>query len=166
MNAQDALARARDLLSDSTPLKTDCSRVCARACCAPDEDGRGGMLLFPYEESLYRPLPDGFSVVPDASVVQNGRLLVCRGECAREDRPLACRLFPLLPVRRGGVVRAVRDGRAWAVCPLMECGLCGLNEDFVRAVREAGEALYSCPEHAEFLDATHALIASMRAMRF
>ena len=166
MNAPDALARARALLADITPLKNDCGRVCGHACCAPDEDGQGGMLLFPGEEIFYSPLPNGFSLVPDTSVIPNGRLLTCSGECARKDRPLACRLFPLLPAQRNGVVRAVRDGRAWAVCPLMECGLGGLNEDFVRAVREVGEALYACPEHAAYLDALHAYILSMRAMRF
>ena len=139
MNASDALARARALLADITPLKDDCGRVCGHACCAPDEDGQGGMLLFPGEEIFYSPLPNGFLLSPDASVVPNGRLLTCAGECARKDRPLACRLFPLLPVLKNGVVRAVR---------------------------EAGEALYACPEHAAYLDALHAYILSMRAMRF
>ena len=55
MDALEAVIRARDLLSDVTPLKTDCGRICGGACCQPDEDGQGGMLLFPGEEGLYDP---------------------------------------------------------------------------------------------------------------
>ena len=144
--------KARDLLDAVTPLKADCGRACGGACCQPDEDGQGGMLLFPGEEALYADLPEGFSIREDSAVLPGAKLLICDGFCARESRPLSCRLFPMLPTRTG----AKMDWRAWAVCPLMESGKRGLNPAFVQAVRDAGKLLYACPEHAALLDAIHA----------
>ena len=110
------------------------------------------MLLFPMEEVLYADLPEGFSIREDDAVLPGLKLLTCSGTCHREDRPLSCRLFPMLPTRTG----AKMDRRAWAVCPLMASGKRGLNPAFVQAVKEAGKLLYACPEHAAFLDALHA----------
>ena len=52
MEALDAVLRAREMLMDVTPLRRDCGGVCGAACCACDEDGQGGMLLFPGEDAL------------------------------------------------------------------------------------------------------------------
>ena len=49
----DILARARAILEDVTPLKTDCGLTCTGACCRPMEGEMTGMLLFPGEESYY-----------------------------------------------------------------------------------------------------------------
>ncbi len=152
MDALEAVIRARELLKDATPLKGDCGRVCGGACCQSDEDGQGGMLLFPGEEALYAPLPDGWRIQRDDGAIPGALLLLCDGACERDRRPLACRLFPLLPVRGG----CIMDRRGWAVCPLMACGKRGLARAFVQAVTEAGEILYACPAHAAFLDALHA----------
>ena len=152
MGALDAVVWAREHLMDVTPLRRDCGRTCGAACCRSDEDGQGGMLLFPGEEALYEALPDGFSIQEDDAVMPGMKLLTCDGVCARESRPLSCRLFPMLPTRTG----AKMDRRAWAVCPLMESGKRGLNPAFVEAVKETGTILYACPEHAAFLDALHA----------
>lgn len=152
MDGLTAVMKARELLRDVTPLTMDCGRVCGGACCQSDEDGQGGMLLFPGEEALYDPLPAGFFLQRDDAVMPGCLLLTCEGHCDREARPLSCRLFPLLPTRTG----AKMDRRAWAVCPLMEYGKQGLRTDFVAAAREAGSILYACPEHAAFLDALHA----------
>ncbi|MBQ7656378.1 MAG: hypothetical protein IJS41_07715 [Clostridia bacterium] len=151
MEALEAVLEARRMLDSVTPLKADCGRSCGGACCQPDEDGQGGMLLFPGEDVLYAPLPTGFSICEDSAVLPGMKLLTCSGTCNREDRPLSCRLFPMLPTRNG----AKMDWRAWAVCPLMESGKRGLNPAFVEAVKEAGKILYACPEHAAFLDALH-----------
>ena len=152
MDALEAVRAARELLEAVTPLKEDCGRFCGGACCLPDEDGRGGMLLFPGEETLFDPLPESFSLGRDDGVTPGAWLLTCGGSCGRKERPLSCRLFPLLPTRTG----AVMDRRAWAVCPLMEYGKRGLRPDFVAAVAAAGKLLYACPEHTAFLDALHA----------
>ena len=58
---RDVLLRAYAIIGDKTPMLTDCGLMCGAACCQPDEDGQGGMLLFPGEEGLYDPLPEGFS---------------------------------------------------------------------------------------------------------
>ena len=152
MTALEAVQAARELLRDVTPLTRDCGKICGAACCRTDEDGQGGMLLFPGEEALYRPLPPGFHWTIDDSVMAGLRLLTCEGVCRRDQRPLACRLFPLLPTRTG----ARLDRRAWAVCPLMDSGVRGMQTEFADAVKKAGKILYACPEHAAFLDALHA----------
>lgn len=152
MEPLEAVMKVRDLLDAVTPLKTDCGRACGGACCQPDEDGQGGILLFPGEEALYADLPEGFSIREDHAVLPGAKLLICDGFCERESRPLSCRLFPMLPTRTG----ARMDRRAWAVCPLMESGKRGLDPAFVQAVKDAGKLLYACPEHAAFLDAIHA----------
>ena len=151
MEPLEQVIAARRLLENITPLNQDCGRYCGGACCQSDEDGQGGMLLFPGEEALYRELPEGFFIEKNDGVVSGAYLLTCDGVCDRQDRPLSCRLFPLLPTRKG----AKLDRRGWAVCPLMENGKSGLRPEFVAAVREAGALLYACPEHAAFLDALH-----------
>ena len=95
MTCSTALTAARALLSDVTPLKSDCGRLCGGACCQPSTEETQGMLLFPGEEALYAGL-DGYRVLDCAE----GKLLVCAGRCRREERPLSCRIFPLLPLLR------------------------------------------------------------------
>lgn len=152
MGALEAVIKARSLLENVTPLKTDCGRVCGGACCQCDEDGQGGMLLFPEEEKLFNPLPEGFTLTENTQLGEKRWLLNCAGICERQNRPLSCRLFPMLPTKKG----AKMDRRGWAVCPLMEYGKRGLNPEFVDAVREAGRILYACPEHERFLESIHA----------
>ena len=72
MEVLEAVLEARRLLECVTPLKTDCGRACGGACCQPDEDGQGGMLLFPGEEALYADLPEGFSPAAHRNGGQNG----------------------------------------------------------------------------------------------
>ena len=155
MNALEAVQAAREILKDVTPMKTDCGRVCGAACCAPDEEGKGGMLLFPGEEQLYDVLPDGFSILPDDTVVPDGKLLICMGHCPRDKRPLSCMFFPLRPTWKG-TVRI--DRRGLHVCPLAEYGVGGLNPDFVEAAKKAADVLISCPEQEDYLRALGAHI--------
>ena len=152
MEALEAVKLARSLLENATPLNNDCGRVCGAACCQSDEDGKGGMLLFPEEEKLYDPLPYGFTVTESTELGMKCLLLTCEGHCERAARPLSCRFFPLLPTENG----VIMDRRGWAVCPLMEYGRQGLNPDFADAVRAAGQVLYACPEHAAMLKAIRA----------
>lgn len=159
MQPLEAVKKARAILQQITPLKRDCGRYCGAACCAADEDGQGGMLLFPGEEGLYEVLPEGFSLIPDDAVYSGAWLLQCEGYCERDMRPLSCMLFPLLPTRD----KPVMDHRGWAVCPLMQSGVGGLQKEFVDAVKEAGDVLYACPETAAFLDAIHAYNKSLQS---
>ena len=143
-----AVSAAREKLKNVTPLKRDCGRVCGARCCRPLEGEETGMLLFPGEVEAYAGKA-GFEVRKTA----RGDLLICSGTCDREDRPLSCRLFPLLPViGDDGKVRAVTDLRAKAVCPLARQGKSAVDPDFAEAVREAGEILAAEDEQAVFLD--------------
>lgn len=140
MTGTERILAARKALENLTPLRGDCGRTCGAACCRPDEDGNGGMLLFPGEEALYEPCPDWARLVPSADF-PGQYLFTCSGRCERAMRPLACRIFPLTPRVREDGVTVEPDVRAWPVCPLMEYGVDGLSAAFVQAVRDAAESL-------------------------
>ena len=140
------LEAARGLLADCTPLRTDCGRLCGAACCASLEGEETGMLLFPGEEEACGDQP-GFSLRRTAG----GSLLVCSGSCDRAARPLACRLFPLLPLLRNGEIRVETDLRAKTVCPLARQRLDALGQDYVEAVRRCGETLAADAVQRAFL---------------
>ena len=141
-----ALVEARELLKDITPLRMDCGQVCGGACCRSLDGERTGMLLFPGEDAFYRGRP-GYEVLE----TETGPLLVCDGTCERAERPLSCRLFPVLPVVRAEGVKVAMDARARAACPLAGQGVRGLSEAFVEAVRQVGQALMEDAEQGEFL---------------
>ena len=143
----DALFSAREKLNDVTPLKRDCGRVCGSRCCRSCEGEETGMLLFPGEEALYRD-KEGWRILD----TESGRLLICPGTCDRDERPLACRLFPLLPVIREGRIRAAVDQRARAVCPLARQGIRTMAPAFADAVREAGEILAADEKQRRMLE--------------
>ena len=142
-----AIETARALLETLTPLKTDCGRLCGARCCASLEGEETGMLLFPGEEDLYEDRM-GWRMVPAGKEL----LLICPGTCDRKDRPLACRMFPLMPVIRPDGTTAVRtDERARGICPLARQGKRAMDPDFTEAVREAGDMLAREPEQRDFL---------------
>ncbi len=155
LTAQEALLLARELLTSATPLKRDCGSLCGAACCQPVGEGENGMYLFPGEEALYDPLPDWARVLPTEWKLAGKRvkLLACAKECPREQRPLACRVFPLIARPRGRGIGLQMDPRAWPVCPLMPHGERGLDAVFVKATRAAFELLWEYPEHRAFLRA-------------
>ena len=119
------------------------------------------MLLFPGEEELYKDRP-GWTIRQTAL----GRMLVCSGTCDRAERPLACRMFPLLPeVREDGGVRVVTDLRAKAICPLARQGRSAMDPAFIEAVREAGELLKGDGAQAAFLRSLAAEQAELKELR-
>lgn len=132
----ERLLAARALLETLTPLRIDCGTTCGHRCCASVEGEETGMLLFPGEESYYEGL-EGYVIRPSAL----GSLLICSGRCNRCDRPLSCRLFPLLPVVREDGVKVTVDLRAKAVCPLAQQGKASMSVEFADAVRQAGRFL-------------------------
>ena len=143
-----AVSAAREKLKNVTPLKRDCGRICDARCCRPLEGENTGMLLFPGEAEAYAG-KDGFEVRKTAQ----GDLLLCSGVCDRDERPLSCRLFPLLPViGDDGKIRVVTDLRGKTVCPLARQGKSAMDPAFADAVREAGEILAAEDEQAVFLD--------------
>jgi len=147
---------ARALLDKVTPLNRDCGALCGAACCQADEDGRGGMLLYPGEENCYADLPAGFSL----REVPEGMLLTCKGACERHTRPLACRVFPLVMTVMDNRPGVMLDPRAWPLCPLMPSGIQGLRRDFVEKVHQAAELLSAHPRQRAFLERQQRLISA------
>lgn len=142
----EVLRQAREILADVTPLKRDCGRICGARCCASLEGEETGMLLFPGEEDFYENL-EGWKIIPAGREL----LLVCPGECDRRDRPLACRVFPLLPVPAGNGISVRTDERSRAVCPLARQGKAGMDPAFTEAVERAGELLIREESQKAFL---------------
>lgn len=142
----EVLARARGILEDLTPLKTDCGLTCNGACCRPMEGEMTGMLLFPGEEAYYEDR-EGYRM----TATEQGTLLICSGRCHRADRPLSCRLMPLIPLIREDAVRVATDLRAKTVCPLARQGKDALDPDFVSAVRQVGRILAEDETQRAFL---------------
>lgn len=138
------IERARELVENLTPLRTDCGLTCGAACCQADEDGQGGVTLFPGEAELYEGA--GWAKI-------DGGVLTCGGRCPREARPLGCRIFPLTPARKPSGALLLRvDRRAFAMCPLAPHGIRALDPVFVSAVRKALSIIDETPEGREFLD--------------
>ncbi|MBQ9010587.1 MAG: hypothetical protein IJ088_14865, partial [Clostridia bacterium] len=144
------LITARALLLDETPLVRNCGSLCGAACWEGDETQ--GMLLFPGEEELDENCTFGHILTPGYRLGgQLARLFVCRGTCPREQRPLACRLFPLFLKVEGDSVRVIPDPRARGLCPLYASGITGLRTSFVEAVRAASVPLMQSPAIRAFL---------------
>lgn len=142
----ESVAQARALFDDLTPLRTDCGQTCGGACCQPMEGENTGMLLFPGEDRYYEGRP-GYQLTR----TDHGMLLTCDGRCERADRPLSCRLFPLLPILREDGIKVATDLRAKAVCPLARQGKDALVPEFVAAVRQAGRILAQDEPQRAFL---------------
>ena len=156
----ECLARARAILDDLTPLSMDCGLTCGGACCRPLEGENTGMLLFPGEEAYYQGR-EGYRLTE----TPQGILLTCSGRCDRADRPLSCRLFPLIPLLRPDGVKVATDQRARTVCPLARHGKDGLRPEFVAAVREIGQILAEDEAQRAFLVQLTAGQDELKALR-
>ncbi len=132
--------RVNKALSFSTPLKTDCGKLCDKRCCKGD--GETGMLLFPFEETTLK--------VKEENGV---RLAVCSGICNREERPLSCRIFPFFPyVTSEGKIEVRRDLRGLSVCPLIKISdEVRWNRGFLFRLKRVGRLLKKDEAILEFL---------------
>ena len=143
------LKRAYDAIGDLTPMLNDCGALCGAACCGTDEDGQGGVHLFPGEAARLKRCEWVDRVVPGSFAP----IMLCNGTCERALRPLGCRIFPLTPVRGKNGKWTVRlDARARAMCPLVQSGIGGLDPEFTRAVRSALRIIAEDPEGEAFLE--------------
>ena len=142
------ILRAYAAIGELTPMINDCGLLCGGACCQADEDGQGGVYLFPGEEELLRNC--GWGRVQETPFAP---MLACDGPCDRDRRPLGCRIFPLTPVRgKNGKWTVRMDARARAMCPLSASGIGGLDPAFVRAVRDAVRVVAGEEEGEAFLE--------------
>lgn len=106
---------------DATPLPVDCGALCGKACCESDDD-ETGMYLFPGEEKLFINNPD-FKVIKSDFTYGNksADIVICKGVCNRDLRPLSCRIFPLIPYyNKSSGLKIISDPRAYTVCPLSQ----------------------------------------------
>ena len=159
----ELVVEARELLRDITPMKCDCGELCGAACCVEPEDGEIiGMALFPGEKALYESRSEWYKLYYD----HRGKnpVLVCRGECPRDQRPLACRIFPLTPYIKNGKMSVKMDARSAAMCPLYAHGKRGLQNEFVQKVEQAAEILQRSGSMRLFVENTSREIDAAQEM--
>ncbi len=128
-----------EMLENVTPLKKDCGVLCDAACCA-ETDERTGMLLFPYEEKMLANA--GFDIEEsncEYGEDKTAKILFCEGDCDRRFRPLACRIFPLMPYKKpGGELEIIMNPAAKGMCPLARSlEVSQLEPEFIKAVTRA-----------------------------
>jgi len=140
------------LLENITPLPVDCGQLCDGACCKGEEGA--GMLLFPGEEALFDGKA-GFEIVDTEYVLPSGyvvKLLLCSDICDRKERPLACRIFPLLGFWIDDKIEVRIDPRAREVCPLAFVGIQeGITTEFILKVKKVFEILMKDARCEEFI---------------
>ncbi|MBP3371330.1 MAG: hypothetical protein J6L88_02265 [Clostridia bacterium] len=126
----DTLKQARQLLEHVTPMKSDCGALCSGICCSEAEGD--GMVLLPGEEKFY----EGADW---CEILQRGqdKILVCRGTCPRENRPFACRIFPICVNVTEDKTTVGIEPLAKSICPLCDHGLKGLDREFRDAAKQA-----------------------------
>jgi len=109
------------------------------------------MLLFPGEAEALA----GVRFLRFMSRTLNDRpvtMAVCRGRCIRARRPLACRIYPLAPRLRDGILTVAPDPRARNGCPLLDPSAGNsIAPAFVQAVTDAFQALRRDPVTDAFL---------------
>ncbi len=109
------------LHNKQTPLTTDCGLICDTACCKGDANT--GMILFPGEEKLFAGYKGKWFSMTDSNIVlsnnQQLQLLTCNGDCPRDKRPLACRIFPFMPyITEQDELEIMLDLKSVKTCPL------------------------------------------------
>ena len=158
--------KAYALLERITPLPVDCGKFCSRACC--NGDSQTGMELFPYEDMLLKGKKD-FSILPAEDKEKYG-LCVCEGFCRREERPLACRIFPFFPLvytnkRTGRLeIRIIQDPRGRSLCPLVQQDI-SPQPIFERRLRRATRILLKDPVLREYILKTGSFLMDIEAFR-
>ena len=133
--------RVKRTLGTKTPLRADCGALCEKRCCKGDSGT--GMLLFPQETGAF-----------PQKICGERRLAVCGGTCKRENRPLSCRLFPLLPAQTAqGRIRVLTDSRGIGICPLVTHEKdVRFSARFLHRVQKAGKLLYADADCRRFLE--------------
>ncbi len=144
-----------DFYGDSTPLLVDCGQLCNGACCKSDDNEETGMYLFPGEEKLFLHNPD-FKIIDSEFEYYNGKfakILICKGVCNRNLRPLSCRIFPIIPYLKHNTYELIFDPRAKSVCPLLSLNdISELNKNFIRKSKRVINLLLNFKEARLFLE--------------
>ena len=139
---------------NTTPLTVDCGKLCDGACCKSDENEETGMYLFPGEEVLFYNNPD-FKIIDSEFFYSEkcAKILICSGSCKREQRPLSCRIFPIIPYIKNNDFELIFDPRAKSVCPLLSLpDFSGLDADFIKKTKKVVRLLIKFRETRLFLE--------------
>lgn len=166
MNAAYIYLQLYRLFDNTTPIPADCGLLCDHACCKDDEDGDNGMYLFPGEIEVLKLLKPDWAKLErsDFSYSFNGKeynvpIALCKGECDRYSRPLACRIFPLTPhLDAEGKLEIIKDPRAKRLCPLTHLYMEDLDPVFVNNVKRCFALLMHSPHFKAFMSEYSAYI--------
>lgn len=142
------------LLDEVTPLSKDCGVLCDKACCK-EEDEPAGMFVFPFEEELLKNVEFGYMEDSNCEYGENriAKIFYCTKPCAREERPLSCRIFPLTPYRKNGRVRLIMNPAAKKMCPLARSlHPLQLEEDFQQNVKKAMNRILKLKDGEDYID--------------
>jgi len=157
MTPQELYTQAYRLLGTLTPLPADCGKLCGSACCGDGGQQDAGMYLFPHEQVMLadtdmRIEPSEFRYGANNKAAL---IAICDGTCDRRKRPLACRIFPLVPyMKKGQPTQVIMDPRGRSMCPLARaCMPNELDERFVETTAYLFRVLAKNSEIAEFVEA-------------
>ena len=90
-------------------------------------------------------------------------IFICKATCDRGKRPLACRIFPLLPyVDKQGKMSVIPDPRGRGLCPLTIMENSDLDGEFVRRVERVGKIMMKIPEMKDYLTSLSRLTDEFR----
>ncbi len=143
-----------DITHRVTPLAEDCGTLCGRACCQPGRDSDLGIYLFPGEETMFTRRESWLTweeqnpaeqLFP-ASWPDPVYFVRCTGTCPRDKRPLACRLFPLVPhlQKDGSMLLIYETMHLPYTCPLITRQI-KLQQQFVSTVKKVWKLLLQDP---------------------
>lgn len=141
----------------ATPLLTNCGRLCGCACCKSNDVGEG-MYLYPFEEVMFGEAAPFAEILPcDFKAGEKEvAFMTCDGHCERDKRPLACKIFPLVPyIDITGEMKIIFDPRAVGFCPLEHKKI---TRKFKREVLAVARILLKVSETRDFLIAQSRLI--------
>ncbi|NTW05123.1 MAG: hypothetical protein HGA27_03255 [Peptococcaceae bacterium] len=142
------------LTNHITPQKEDCGLVCGKICCKPDKDNSLGVYLFPGEEILFLKTTQWYTIethnpkeydFPE-EWTNPVYFIKCKEPCPREERPLACRFFPLTAhlLRDGELIIINEPAELPYKCPLIEEKI-PLEEEFIDIIAKVWQILLVNP---------------------
>lgn len=146
------------LLDRVSPVDYDCGTLCGAACCMVEssEDMEMGIYLLPGEDKVHSRAESDYRWTEESTEEFDfpeswkGKVffLHCMNppHCHRQQRPLQCRTFPLLPhlTAEDELIMIYDDTELPYQCPLIDREI-PLNDDFVKATHTVWKHLIRDP---------------------